>query len=195
MAVKRKSLSEIETLTPVDIGKMDLATLKRYTTDASRLANQRIDRLKKSPYGEASRAYQSRIVKRGKRFGVTGKKTTTQLRNELKSAQAFLKMKTSTVAGTKAVRKQVNERLGFTFKSIDNEREFWKAYRQLEETGDVQGLTNGSEVIQKQLYKGMKSGKSGEEMVAELSRKTNQMYEEEVPEDETEYYNLSDEGY
>lgn len=195
MAVKRKSLSEIESLTPKDIGKMDLATLKRYTADASRLANQRIDRLKKSPYGEFSRAYQSQVETKGKRYGVTGKKTKTQLRNELKSAQAFLKMKTSTVAGTKEVRKKVNERLGFEFSSIDNEREFWKAYRKLEEMGSVQGVENGSEVAQKELYKAMKSRLSSEDLVYEISHKTNQMYEEEVPEDETEYYNIPDEFY
>lgn len=171
---KRMSIEDIVNLTDQQVRDMTEPELRKAVTDASRLANQRMRRLEQSKYGEFSRAYQSH-KRRGKtRFGVgRGKVSKTRLRNELKASKTFLIEKTSSVTGTKEVRRKVNQKMGYKFKTFEEEREFWRTYRLSEEKfgASYESTFTGSGDIQQTLYRIA----NNEEHRKSLLRDVNQM--------------------
>lgn len=169
----RMSIEDIRNLTDQQVKDMTIPELRKAVSDSSKLANERMKRLRESKYGEFSRSYQSHIRRGKTHFGVgRGKKTKTELRNELKATKAFLTQKTSTVSGTKTVRREVNKRMGFEFKNFEEEREFWRTYRLSEEKygASYESTFNGSGDVQKRLYRVVNNPKELDNMVAEINR-------------------------
>ena len=144
-------MGKIDDLLNIDINDLNRMTKKQLSNVVgrlSKLANQRIHRLKQTETGILSPAYHH-VEKRGKNFGVKGK-TLNQLRNEYADVKNFLKMKTSTVSGWNKVRKETYNRIGTDFAGVDEVR-FWNLYRKLEELdyGSVQNV--GSTTTQRML--------------------------------------------
>lgn len=173
MAKRKYGVNEVKAITQADLLKKNMsdAELKTLVRDASKIANERITRLEKSGMAELSRAYHSNIREKHKRFGVKGKSNRAQLKNEFLAIQQFLEMKTSTSAGTRAVRREVNKRFGFKFKSIAEEKEFWGTYRKLEEGGKVENISNGSPQIIQKLYEVSESPERTESLIFSINSK------------------------
>lgn len=149
---KRYTLSEIQSLESGRLGKMSDKELKKLVADSARIANARLKRLEQSGLSEFSRAYNSNVRKSHKHFGVGTKTKRASLRNEFKAIREFLNMKTSTVSGVKAVQRKVDKELGLTFPSARTRKKFWKAYREVEERGDLAGVENGSPRVIEKLH-------------------------------------------
>lgn len=170
---KRMSIEDIVKLTDQEVRDMTVPELRKAVADASRLANQRMRRLEQSKYGEFSRSYQSH-KRRGKtRFGVgRGKVSPTKLRNELKASKTFLTEKTSSVTGTKEVRRKVNQKMGYKFKTFEEEREFWRTYRLSEEKfgASYESTFNGSGDVQKALYRIVNNEEHKKSLLRDVNR-------------------------
>ena len=123
------NINELINLDINDVQKLKRSDLAKVVSQLSAAANKRVKRLSQTAVGELSPAYQ-RALQHGK-FGAAGK-NINQLRNEYAEVRNFLKLKTSSVSGWKKVRKNTENRLGSKFTSVDQEKRFWRAYRQLE---------------------------------------------------------------
>ena len=123
------NINELINLDINDVQKLKRSDLAKVVSQLSAAANKRVKRLSQTDVGELSPAYQ-RALQHGK-FGAAGK-NINQLRNEYAEVRNFLKLKTSSVSGWKKVRKNTENRLGSKFTSVDQEKRFWRAYRQLE---------------------------------------------------------------
>ena len=182
MAKRKYGINEVKAITQADLLQRNMsdAELKILVRDASAIANERIRRLEKSGMAEFSRAYRSNVREKHQRFGVKGKTTRDDLKNEFKAIRSFLEMKTSTSAKTRAVRTAVNKRFGFKFKTLQEQRDFWNAYRQLEEEGKVEGLSNGSPQIISKLYEVRESPEATENLIFAINRANADNYEEDL---------------
>lgn len=162
-------------LTPKELGRMSTPELRKVTAALTKAANQKIRRLESAGVDEMSSAYQSVSARAGGKFSTRGK-NRQQLLNTFKGSRAFLEMKTSTVRGTRAVKKAVYDRIGATFDMEDleegeidgvNEKEFWRNYRKVEQRiGQME--KGGSTVLQRNLYRTM-SGDTRSDIIAEIN--------------------------
>lgn len=171
-------MAKIEALLNLDIGDVQRMSRKELASVVSQLAsaaNKRLTRLELSETGTLSPAYQQ-ATKRAERFSVAGK-NVNQLRNEYKHVAQFLKRSTSSVSGWNKVRKKTHERIGGKFKTAEQEKRFWEAYRKLERGhySDVMGY--GSTETQRMLRREYDTGKSDEEIMEAMMNRLDEEYE------------------
>ena len=170
------------------------AVRQAFATITSRLvstANKRVKRLGKTESGRMSPAYIN-YMKHNK-LSVRGK-SWNQLRNTFKTTKQWLKYKTSTASGWKAVRTDVEKRIGFMTKY--ESKKFWKAYRELEElNGGFVDKSHkdklSSDQIQSMLYnevneKGWRTKRTS--VVDSVNEKIKDIYEEQNSSDEEDNY-------
>ena len=173
MNVKGMSIRDIMNLTDVELSKMSAREIKAVTNRLASTANKRIRRLKESGLASRSSAYRglrSGIKHKGRLRlfttdykklkikplkGHKGKYPSAKgkLYKEFNRAVRFLNDKTSTIAGTKQVMKNVRQRLG-EFKSKAQENRFWEAYNALQKDyGDlVKGRKISTNEMQQMIY-------------------------------------------
>lgn len=161
-------------LSPIDVNKMTEQELRQAVSVLASAANKRLKRLANKPMGTSSPAYQSAqkrayIGSAGGKFGTAGK-NRNQLLNEFKSAKNFLEAKTSSVTGWTKYRSDVAKKIGGSFSSEEQEKEFWKNYRKLDELHpEMKQQAYGSTATQTDLRKVMQ-----EKNATELLREINQ---------------------
>ena len=167
------NINELINLDINDVQRLKRADLAKVVSQLSAAANKRVKRLSQTAVGELSPAYQ-RALQHGK-FGAAGK-NINQLRNEYAEVRNFLKLKTSSVSGWKKVRKNTENRLGSKFTSVDQEKRFWRAYRQLE--ADNYGAVHavGSTESQRLLRQEMEQNTS-EDLIDRMLDRLDEEYE------------------
>lgn len=153
MANKRLSLDQIKNFPIETLSSLEGAELRKVVADASRLANQRLRRLAAKGYDEdLSPAYESAVRKGHERFNIRGMGDMA-LRNEFTEIREFLKMRSSTVIGTKQMHAEVYRRIGGDFSDdIEKEKAFWRAFRTAEKKQDRAFSSKGSEELQQFVY-------------------------------------------
>lgn len=168
MEIKGLSIQQILSMDADDIARLDNATLSKVTGRLVSASNKRLRRLEKSSLGKYSPAYVN-AMKTGffstrKRAGEMGMNYRNRLVNTFVETKQFLNMKTSTIAGWKDVRTDIETRIDG--KMTHNQAvKFWKTYRKLQARAERNGLIVGkqfgksnrnSERVQKMLYKSFK---------------------------------------
>lgn len=147
------STNELLQLTHVDVSKMCRSELAKVVTQISSTANKRIARLESTEIGRESPAYK-KAIKTGGTFTARGK-TQGQLQGEFARLQDFFKKQTSSVKGWKEVRTRREEITGKKFDNLYDEKNFWSAYRRLEEShGDIirqYGSENAIKMLRKEI--------------------------------------------
>lgn len=154
---RTKLVQQYINLPPTDVNRMTEAELRKAVQIMASTANKRLKRLEAQPMGENAPAYQSAQKRAytgvsGGKFGTAGK-NRNQLLNEYKAVKGFLEMKTGSVQKWNKYRKGVYERLGGGFSSADQEKQFWKNYRKLEELHPELKSAYGSTQTQSDLQK------------------------------------------
>ena len=141
------SIQELLKLSSRDIAAMSRSELAKVVTQLDSAANKRLKRLEQVPMGTESTLYKN-VMAKGK-FTVAGK-SQGQLQAEFKRVTAFLRAPTSTAGGFRTFRAKTMERIGGSFSSEDQEREFWKIYRDLEKSAEYKPIIDyGSDVAQR----------------------------------------------
>lgn len=105
--------ARIEIPTSDEIEQMTTQDLRKLVTRLNSAANKRLKRLEKADLKQESWAYtaiKSSLV--NDKFSVKGAKTRKQLVNRLKGVSTFLGYTTSTVSGTRAEMKRIEELFG-----------------------------------------------------------------------------------
>lgn len=147
-----KSVKDILNMDYLDIAKMSRSELAKVVSQMSSAANKRLRRLEKTEMGTLSYAYQK--VQQVGDFSVKGK-THGQLQKEFKRAKNFLTSKTSSVGGWRRERAKVRERIGGGFSSEEEEKAYWKAYREIRSEDPALHHTYGSTETQRMLRREM----------------------------------------
>ena len=171
-------MAKIEDLLNLDIDDVQRMSRKELASVVSQLAsaaNKRLTRLELSETGTLSPAYQQ-ATKRAERFSVSGK-NVNQLRNEYKNVAQFLKRSTSSVSGWNRVRKKTYERIGGKFKTAEQEKRFWEAYRKLESGHHSDVMGYGSTETQRMVRREYDTGKSDEEIMEAMMDRLDEEYE------------------
>lgn len=161
-------------LSPIDVNKMNEQELRQAVSILASTANKRLKRLSNKQMGTSSPAYQSAQKRAyqgsaGGKFGTKGK-NRNQLLNEFKAIKNFLESKTSTVTGWTKYRADVAQKIGGSFTSEEQEKEFWRNYRKLDELHpEMKQQAYGSTATQSDLRKVMQE-KSAPELLREINR-------------------------
>ena len=106
MDVKGLSIQDIIDMDWRDINRLSEGELKQLSMRLNSAANKRLRRLEQSGQSKWSPAY-VHIKKSGGDFTVKGKDTKTAIKNEIQRATDFLNAKTSTAAGSKEYKENV----------------------------------------------------------------------------------------
>lgn len=175
------NIKELLTLRSDDVARMSRQELALVVSTLSSAANKRLRRLERTPMGTESRPYTS-AMERGN-FSVAGK-NQGQLQNEFKRVKDFLTSKTSTVRGWKKERQKVHKRIGGGFDSVQAEKAFWKAYRQLAKSEKALHNSYGSTETQRLLRAELEDAK-------QLTESERANYKSLFPEDSRDMLNLS----
>lgn len=151
-----KSVKEILNMDYLDVAKLSRSELAKVVSQLSSAANKRLRRLEKTEMGTLSYAYQK--VQQVGDFSVKGK-THGQLQKEFKRAKNFLTSKTSSVGGWRRERAKVRERIGGGFSSEEEEKAYWKSYREIRSEDPALHHTYGSTETQRELRREMNNPK------------------------------------
>lgn len=151
-----KSVKDILNMDYLDVAKLSRSELAKVVSQMSSAANKRLRRLEKTEMGTLSYAYQK--VQQVGDFSVKGK-THGQLQKEFKRAKNFLTSKTSSVGGWRRERAKVRERIGGGFSSEEEEKAYWKAYREIRSEDPALHHTYGSTETQRELRREMNNPK------------------------------------
>lgn len=106
MDIKGLSIQDIIDMDWKDINKLSTQELKQLSMRLNSAANKRLRRLEQSGQSKWSPAY-AHIKKSGGDFSVKGKETKADIKAELQRASDFIRAQTSTAAGTKEYKKNV----------------------------------------------------------------------------------------
>ena len=106
MEIKGLSIQDIIDMDWKDINRLSAQELKQLSMRLNSAANKRLRRLEQSGQSKWSPAY-AHIKKSGGDFSVKGKETKAEIKSEIQRAHDFLKAKTSTAAGTKEYKENV----------------------------------------------------------------------------------------
>ena len=106
MDIKGLSIQDIIDMDWRDINRLSEGELKQLSMRLNSAANKRLRRLEQSGQSKWSPAY-THIKKSGGDFTVKGKDTKTAIKNEIQRATDFLNAKTSTAAGSKEYKENV----------------------------------------------------------------------------------------
>ena len=106
MDIKGLSIQDIIDMDWRDINRLSEGELKQLSMRLNSAANKRLRRLEQSGQSKWSPAY-AHIKKSGGDFTVKGKDTKTAIKNEIQRATDFLNAKTSTAAGSKEYKENV----------------------------------------------------------------------------------------
>lgn len=122
--------------------RMNVRDLKAVASRLVSATNKRIRRLEKSGLSELSPALQHLYDKGVRNFSITNLKDENEVRHTLSAMIKFLKLETSSITSFNRLRKKTYKRLGIKFGSwtIEEEKEFWRNYRKLQE--DLGGESN-----------------------------------------------------
>lgn len=143
MAKKTPKYDKYIDINWVDLNKMNAQTLRETIKQLSPIANRRLNQLASSEIGQMSPAYQSVIERDKAKFGTRGisKTDINKLRQEYSDINRFITSKTGTLGKFNKVRKDFFKKIapelkGETpFANNDQEKEFWRVYRKVAETG------------------------------------------------------------
>lgn len=160
------SLQEIMSLSADEFADLGRKEQVQVINQINSAANKRVRRAVAGGYNKLSPAVSSAIKKHGGNknnpFSLQGTKRNkngeykqSALSNAFSDAKEFLKLKTSTKAGTEALQKAVEERLGGKFRSKRLANSFWETYKKFLETDDGKALVSkgNSAEVQEYLYK------------------------------------------
>lgn len=154
-------------LSSEELSNMSNQELKTTIKNLYKTANRRMSRLRndKSNIGMFSQAFQYREGKNFKNKDLEHLQNKEQLMNKYADVKSFLEAKSSTIGGTKRIRKDIRNRLELTGKNklfatsykskaeaqrvLKRERKFWKMYNNSNYTILYQDI--GSPRIQKML--------------------------------------------
>ena len=132
---KSKTISEI---IEMDLGHMkglSQSSLARLTSRLVSAYNKRAKRLEQSGMAQYSPAYQGIAKENKTRLSVKGK-TWNELIKTLSDAKRFLSERvTSSVTGAKKVRREMEKRIGHSFRSHEESQRYWEAVDKLKEKG------------------------------------------------------------
>lgn len=106
MDIKGLSIQDIIDMDWKDINKLSAQELKQLSMRLNSAANKRLRRLEQSGQSKWSPAY-THIKKSGGDFSVKGKETKADIKAEIQRASDFIRAQTSTAAGTKEYKKNV----------------------------------------------------------------------------------------
>lgn len=174
-------VKELLNLSSRDVSKLTRRELARVVSQLASAANKRLKRLETTPMGTESRAYKS-AMEVGK-FSVAGK-NQGQLQNEFKRVTEFLRAKTSTVTGWKAEKAKIYKRIGAEFYSVEAEKAFWRAYREIAKTEKPLHNSYGSTETQRYLRQELRN-------VKQLTDDEIARYQSLFPDDNRDLRNLS----
>lgn len=190
--MKTYTMKDLERFDASDVAKMSRAELAKIVSAFASTANKRIKALQETYAGEYSPALSAVKVKSKNwtkenpeydivKISVRGK-TQGQLQAEFARVKRFLGHETSTVGGFKKLRKHIQQQLGFAFKDLEEEKEFWHTYKKIR-TGNKQLVENvGSPPIYDLIYQYMtdERGYDRDEIVNKIfDRYENNMIDED----------------
>ena len=198
--MKTYTMKDLERFDASDVAKMSRAELAKLVSAFASTANKRIKALQETYAGEYAPALSAVKVKSKNwtkenpeydivKISVKGK-TQGQLQAEFARVKRFLGHETSTVGGFKKVRKHIQEQLGFAFKDLEEEKEFWRIYKRIR-TDNKQLVENvGSPPIYDLIYEYMTAdrGFDHEEIVNKIFKQyeNSTIIEEDIP----DWYNI-----
>lgn len=195
------SIEDIMNIDFDELNKLSRSDLARLTSRLTSTANKRIKRLLKSDVNEISPALSSISQRLGKGkdtafFSVKGK-DVNQLRNEFARVKYFLNLKTSSITGTKKLKKETYKRLGINeladdWSSAKNKR-FWKLYRDIVKRKGGEEQVNefyGSDNIQQLLVSKFKWKRKNDDILNEMELELQSLYEENQENDEFDYTDI-----
>lgn len=157
MDIKGLSIQDIIDMDWKDINKLSAQELKQLSMRLNSAANKRLRRLEQSGQSEWSPAY-AHIKKSGGDFSVKGKETKSEIKAELQRASDFIRAQTSTAAGTKQHKKNV-ESIFKTKKKTAPQEESKTAQTQAPAAPDIDdedvNIEDMSEMQRKKLFRAL----------------------------------------
>ena len=128
-------ISDILNMTSETFNKMGLKTLSKTLNYMVKVANERIDRLKKNKIdNQATKELDRMGIK--KRFSVGRDTTLNERRNLFMKVKAFLDLKTSTITGQQQYEKEVEQgfkKVGIDITKIKDRRKFFNIFEKYAE--------------------------------------------------------------
>lgn len=205
MDIKGLSIQDIQDMDWKQISRLTMSELKQLSSRLNSAANKRLRRLEASGQSEWSPAY-THIKKSGGDFSVKGKETKSEIKAEIMRASDFLSAQTSTAAGTKKYRRNVEDifkkkkkppKQGKDVESQEGDdildedvdiedmtemqrKKLFRALDRLRERNAAAVYNIGSDVIIKELRKAQLADKrkSRDRLVEELEQKHPELLEE-----------------
>lgn len=178
--VSGMTIESIARLDPTHLKGLSKKSFSELTSRLVSASNKRLKRLEKSGLQYQSPAYQNRVPKGRKtarRFSVKGK-TYSELQHEFALARSFLfERKTSSIAGTRKSMREAEQRIGRTFSTPEEARQFWATFKKLEEMGLVSEQYPSAE-MQKDIASFMEEGIDFDEMLRRVQEKSRSRYED-----------------
>lgn len=148
---RRLTKDEVLSISQDKIDRATEAELRQYVRVLADVANKRIKRLEATNLSDVSPAYIA--VRDGGKRGIgkfsTAGKDRNKLLAEFVRVRGFLAGETSTVTGTRALRKRTEKRLGIETLTPDTEKQMWKLYSDLEKANLPLVKQIGSTQVQK----------------------------------------------
>ena len=135
---KYPNATDLLKLTQNEISSLNKEELIRYTNVLNKEVNRRIERIKNSDYSESSPALNS-AEKHGD-FVIRDKNNRNKTLGDFQAAYNFLKNKTSTITGMKAIESDVRKKMmditGLRAQQLSRQTmlNFWRMYSRLEES-------------------------------------------------------------
>ena len=137
MNIQKMSLKSLIDLSERELSSLSHSDLSKVVSRLSQAANKRLTRLSKSDV--FSSAYEG-FRRRGEGRFTTKNKTDFDLKKEFLRVKDFLNMETSTIRGSKSVRREVIQKLKKEHNiKITNEQynDFFKVYERLKEVDSI----------------------------------------------------------
>lgn len=195
--VKGLTTEEILNMDVNDINKMNYRTIRALGSRLVSSMNKRIRSLsKKAPYSQALNSLPVNF-----QFSIKGK-GRNEIRSIIGDMIRFGQMRSSTISGYKAYRRNIEQKLGGSLSNLRDESEFWKVYRELQESNHaifqklssdeilkltydemIENPTDGLGRIQQTLddiYESFEGGLEGEDLLDEIF--------DEYDEDDEDYF-------
>lgn len=207
-----------------DLYNMEVGQLRELVNNSVRLANQQISDLETSGYAKISQAYRTLALRQGREnpsFSIANDDLNkAQLVNKYISTQSYLKLKTSSVSGTRDVNEQILRESGATEEQINdffdevegkksktedkkssessggayrNMSEFWRIYSKIREMRKDLIASLGSLRVQQLLMEVLNDDENlGEEDIEEIINRIVEKAQEDYEEQMEEEYEADD---
>lgn len=182
-------------MSPSELMKKDKKELAKIVTIMDSAANKRLKRLRKAGFDDtqAIQAHRGMFSNLDK-FSVKGA-SIGQLRKQFISVRSFLGSKTSTVAGSRKVEKELKKRLGIKGElTKEKKSKLWRAYNRFTEQygGDpsTKQKMYDSTQIQQSIINMIDNGESDEDILNNLDEYMREQYEQQTEEEQQTEFNF-----